>query len=139
MTPTPDKAGATEQLRVDKWLWYARFFKSRALASRMVASGRLRINGESVSKPHRTVLPDMVLVFPQGETIRTIKVLSLATRRGPASEAVMLYEDLDPPQQKDKSEKTLAIPQFERRDQGSGRPTKRDRRLNDALKEIDHS
>ena len=90
-----------ETLRIDKWLWYARFFKSRALASRMVSSGRLRLNGESISKPHRQVLPDMVLVFPQGETIRTIKILALATRRGPASEAQTLYEDLDPPQAKE--------------------------------------
>ena len=123
-----------EALRIDKWLWYARFFKSRALASRMVASGRLRINGESVSKPHRQILPDMVLVFPQAETIRTIKVLALASRRGPAAEAQMLYEDLDPPQPKQASQKGLSIPQFETRQTGSGRPTKKDRRLNDALK-----
>ena len=128
----------TEALRIDKWLWYARFFKSRAIASRMVASGRLRINGESISKPHRTVLPEMVLVFPQGETIRTIKVLSLATRRGPASEAQALYEDLDPPHAKEVKSDRLVIPQFEKRDTGAGRPTKRDRRLNDALKSIDH-
>lgn len=126
-----------EALRIDKWLWYARFFKSRATASRMVASGRLRINGETISKPHRTVLPEMVLVFPQGETIRTIKVLELATRRGPASEAQRLYDDLDPPQAKSKDKDRLIIPKFEVRDTGSGRPTKRDRRLNDALKATD--
>lgn len=127
----------TESLRIDKWLWYARFFKSRAVASRMVSAGRLRINGESISKPHRAVLPDMVLVFPQGEVIRTIKVLSLATRRGPASEAQALYQDLDPPQPK-AARFEVVIPQFETRDTGSGRPTKRDRRLNDALKSIDN-
>ena len=125
-----------ETLRIDKWLWYARFFKSRALASRMVSSGRLRLNGESISKPHRQVLPDMVLVFPQGETIRTIKILALATRRGPASEAQTLYEDLDPPQAKDNKTDRLVIPQFETRDSGAGRPTKRDRRLNDKLKSL---
>lgn len=127
----------TEQLRIDKWLWYARFFKSRATASRMVASGRLRINGETISKPHRQVLPDMVLVFPQAEVIRTIKVLELATRRGPASEAQALYEDLYPPQPKSSSSDRLVIPKFETREAGSGRPTKKDRRLNDALKQID--
>lgn len=126
-----------ETLRIDKWLWYARFFKSRALASRMVSSGRLRLNGESISKPHRQVLPDMVLVFPQGETIRTIKILALATRRGPASEAQTLYEDLDPPQAKESKTDRLVIPQFETRDSGAGRPTKRDRRLNDKLKSLD--
>ena len=125
-----------ETLRIDKWLWYARFFKSRALASRMVSSGRLRLNGESISKPHRQVLPDMVLVFPQGETIRTIKILALATRRGPASEAKTLYEDLDPPQAKEIKTDRLVIPQFETRDSGAGRPTKRDRRLNDKLKSL---
>ena len=126
-----------DTLRIDKWLWYARFFKSRALASRMVSSGRLRMNGESISKPHRQVLPDMVLVFPQGETIRTIKVLALTTRRGPASEAQTLYEDLDPPQAKAAKTDRLVIPQFETRDSGAGRPTKRDRRLNDKLKSLD--
>ena len=126
-----------ETLRIDKWLWYARFFKSRALASRMVSSGRLRINGESISKPHRQILPDMVLVFPQGETIRTIKVLALATRRGPATEAQALNEDLDPPQPKQTNKDKLIIPKFEVRDAGAGRPTKRDRRLNDKLKSLD--
>ena len=125
-----------EPLRIDKWLWYARFFKSRALASRMVSSGRLRINGEAVSKPHRHVVPEQVLVFPQGEVVRTIKVIALATRRGPASEAQSLYEDLDPPQPRMSSkEKELSV-DFEVRDKGSGRPTKRDRRRSDALKNI---
>ena len=94
-------------------------------------------SGESISKPHRHVLPDMVLVFPQGETIRTIKVLALTTRRGPASEAQTLYEDLDPPQAKSVKTDRLVIPQFETRDSGAGRPTKRDRRLNDKLKSLD--
>ena len=122
-------------LRIDKWLWYARFFKSRALASRMVSSGRLRIDGDAVSKPHRHVQVGQTLIFPQGEVTRTIEVRALATRRGPASEAQSLYHDLDPPQKKDKSSDKLIIPAFEVRDAGSGRPTKRDRRLSDALKQ----
>ena len=124
----------TEALRIDKWLWYARFFKSRALASQMVSSGRLRINGDSISKPHRQVLIGQILVFPQANDIRTIKVLALASRRGPASEAELLYEDLDPPQPKDQKAEKLVIPTFEQRDAGSGRPTKKDRRRSDALK-----
>ncbi len=122
-------------LRIDKWLWYARFFKSRALASRMVSSGRLRIDGDAVSKPHRHVQVGQTLIFPQGEVTRTIEVRALATRRGPATEAQALYHDLDPPQKKDKSSDKLIIPAFEVRDAGSGRPTKRDRRLSDALKQ----
>ena len=122
-------------LRIDKWLWYARFFKSRALASRMVSSGRLRIDGDAVSKPHRHVQVGQTLIFPQGEVTRTIEVRALAKRRGPATEAQALYHDLDPPQKKDKSSDKLIIPAFEVRDAGSGRPTKRDRRLSDALKQ----
>ena len=122
-------------LRIDKWLWYARFFKSRALASRMVSSGRLRIDGDAVSKPHRHVQVGQTLIFPQGEVTRTIEVRALATRRGPATEAQALYHDLDPPQKKDNSSDKLIIPAFEVRDAGSGRPTKRDRRLSDALKQ----
>ena len=125
-----------EPLRIDKWLWYARFFKSRALASRMVSSGRLRINGEHVSKPHRQVMPDQVLVFPQGQIIRTIKVVALATRRGPAAEAQSLYEDLDPPQPRMKAKDDLRAIDFEVREKGSGRPTKKDRRRSDALKNL---
>lgn len=136
MPETVSETGPSDSLRIDKWLWYARFFKSRALASRMVQSGRLRINGDSISKPHRQVLPEMVLVFPQGEVIRTIKVLALATRRGPASEAQSLYEDLDPPEARTTKKDRLVIPQFEIRDAGTGRPTKRDRRLNDKLKSL---
>ena len=124
-----------DTLRIDKWLWYARFFKSRALASRMVSSGRLRINGDTVSKPHRQVVVGQVLVFPQAEAIRTIKVVALAGRRGPASEAQLLYEDLDPPQAKSTS-KSDVLPAFEVRDAGSGRPTKRDRRQSDRLKSV---
>ena len=99
------------------------FSKAVPLPAVWVSSGRLRMNGESISKPHRHVLPDMVLVFPQGETIRTIKVLALTTRRGPASEAQTLYEDLDPPQAKSVKTDRLVIPQFETRDSGAGRPT----------------
>ena len=122
-------------LRIDKWLWYARFFKSRALASRMVSSGRLQIDGDAVSKPHRHVQVGQTLIFPQGEVTRTIEVRALTTRRGPATEAQALYHDLDPPQKKDKSSDKQIIPAFEVRDAGSGRPTKRDRRLSDALKQ----
>jgi ribosome-associated heat shock protein Hsp15 len=80
--------------RLDKWLFYARFVKSRALAAELATKGRVRINTVVVSKPHHRVRPGDVLTFPQGRTIRVVRVRALGERRGPASEARQLYEDL---------------------------------------------
>ncbi|MEO0344506.1 MAG: RNA-binding S4 domain-containing protein [Pseudomonadota bacterium] len=115
----------SECLRLDKWLWYARFFKSRTLSAERIQSGRFRVNGTSIAKPSYAVRRNDVVTFPLNEDVRVIKVLALGTRRGPAPEAQTLYEDLDPAKPK---EKRLAItPKFE----GGGRPTKRDRRAKD--------
>jgi ribosome-associated heat shock protein Hsp15 len=83
-----------ESIRLDKWLWRARFFKSRALASKLCAAGRVRIDGEVVTKAHAAVRPGHVLTFPQARDIRVVRVVSLGARRGPAAEARTLYEDL---------------------------------------------
>ena len=118
-------------LRLDKWLWYARFFKTRSLASEVCNAGRLRVGGEIVSKAHQKVRVGDVLTFPQGRHIRVVKVLALATRRGPAPEAQALYEDLNPPSRESRLPREAA--QGPRRAPGAGRPTKRDRRLMDRL------
>jgi ribosome-associated heat shock protein Hsp15 len=118
----------TETLRIDKWLWHARFFKSRTLASKFVQSGKMRVNGSSISKSHVNVKAGDVLTFPSGPYIRLIKVLEMGTRRGPAPEARTLYEDLDPPQPKPKQERSPVVAE---REPGSGRPTKRERRVMD--------
>ena len=81
-------------MRLDKWLWQARFFRSRVLATRAVERARFRIDGRPTDKPHATVAPGMVLTFPLGGTVRVVKVLTLGDRRGPATEARTLYEDL---------------------------------------------
>lgn len=120
-------------MRIDKWLWSARFFKTRADATRCVASGRMRLDGEPMSKPHRQVRPGHVLTFAKGDDIRVIKIVALANRRGPATEARLLYEDLAPPELRIRSGQAAARP-FEDRPTGSGRPTKRERRLTDRLK-----
>ena len=83
-----------EWIRLDKWLWQARFFKSRALASKICAAGRVRIDGERVTKAHAAIRPGHVLTFPQARDIRVVRVVALGTRRGPAVEARTLYEDL---------------------------------------------
>ena len=97
-TPNESGKGATrgERLRVDKWLWHARFFKSRSLAAKQVSAGKLRINREVVRKPKHSVKPGDVLTFPKGRDIRVIEVMALGARRGPAAEARELYRDLDP-------------------------------------------
>ena len=108
-------------LRIDKWLWYARFFKSRSLAARVCANGRVRIGGKPQSKPSAAVRVGDVLTFPQGGAVRAVAVRALGDRRGPAREAAVLYEDLAP----DAREAPRA----------GSRPTKADRRALDRLRE----
>ena len=72
-----------DRLRIDKWLWYGRFFKSRSLAARLCAAGRVRLNRTVVTKAHATVKPGDVLTFPQGGPrggrIRVVKIVALST------------------------------------------------------------
>lgn len=88
---------AAPVLRLDKWLWQARFFKTRGLAAALVEDGHLRVNGTPVSRPGRDISPGDVLTFPQGRRIRVVRVLALGLRRGPAGEAQALYLDLSSP------------------------------------------
>ena len=115
-------------LRLDKWLWYARFCKSRTLAAKLCASGRIHLDGAIVQKPHHQVRAGNVLTFPLGPHVRVIKILALGSRRGPAPEARLLYEDLQPPDLSAAREAPLAP-----RARGSGRPTKAERRAIDRL------
>jgi ribosome-associated heat shock protein Hsp15 len=128
-----DSASPTQ--RLDKWLWCARFFKSRGLASKLLGAGRLRLSGKVVSKAHQLVRQGDVLTFPQGPFIRVVKVLYLAERRGPAPEAQLLYEDLEPiEEQRQAKAATVELEgAASRRDPGGGRPTKEDRRAIDKL------
>lgn len=113
------------KIRLDKWLWHARFFKTRTLAAKVVSGGHVRVNANKVSKPSTAVLAGTVLTFPQGNQIRVIKVVELGTRRGPASEAQTLYEDLSPPEEKILQEQSQ---------RGGARPTKKDRRSLDLIR-----
>ncbi|MCR9126244.1 MAG: RNA-binding S4 domain-containing protein [Rhodobacteraceae bacterium] len=123
---TDDNAGcdAAARTRLDKWLWYARFFKTRSLAARQISGGHVRLNAARVDKPARTVSVGDVLTFAQADRVRVIKVLAHGTRRGPAPEAALLYEDLTPPADG-------SAPSAER---VGARPTKKDRRAMDALR-----
>ena len=128
-----------EALRADKWLWYARFFKTRSLATKHCNNGKLRASGEVVSKAHHKIKPGDILTFQQGRHVRVVKVISLATRRGPAPEAEALYEDLKPPSADSRLPRTFGAgtpgPQTPAaRPPGAGRPTKQDRRALDKLR-----
>ena len=126
--------------RLDKWLWYARFFKSRSLATKFCASGKLRVNQRVVRKTHQGLHVGDVLTFPKGRDIRVVRVQGLGARRGPAVEAQTLYDDLDPPQSLSRPGGKKGGPGKPRplaaakRERGSGRPTKRERRVTDKLK-----
>ena len=119
-------------IRMDKWLWHARFFKSRSLATQFCNAGKLRVGGVVIRKAHFLARPNMVLTFSRGPQVRIIKILALGTRRGPATEAKALYEDLSPSMSPTRTEANLSATVI--RTMGSGRPTKRERRKLDQLR-----
>jgi ribosome-associated heat shock protein Hsp15 len=82
----------TERFRIDKWLWHARFYKTRALAQDAAEAGRIRINGARVEKAGRGVKLGDVLTVPQGREVLIVRVVAFGVRRGPATEARMLYK-----------------------------------------------
>ena len=122
-----DRLAEGEGLRIDKWLWYARFFKSRSLAAKVCASGKVRVEGTPTDKSRHKVRAGDILTFPWGRHIRVVRVLALGRRRGPAPEARSLYEDLKPP------EASNRLPRDAARPAGGGRPTKRERRILDRI------
>jgi ribosome-associated heat shock protein Hsp15 len=85
-------------MRIDRWLWHTRFFKTRTLATKLASSGKVRVNGTLIAKPHFMLAVGDTLTFPQNRHIRVVKVLSLPERRGPAPEAQACYDDLQPPE-----------------------------------------
>ncbi|MCC6303873.1 MAG: RNA-binding S4 domain-containing protein [Rhodobacteraceae bacterium] len=91
--PAPDPAAQ----RLDKWLWQARFFRSRGAAAAAVAAGGVRLNGVRTDKPARAVAPGDTLTLVHGGRVRLVRVLALGRRRGPAAEAATLWRDLAAP------------------------------------------
>ncbi|MFQ5623527.1 MAG: RNA-binding S4 domain-containing protein [Paracoccaceae bacterium] len=124
-------SGSAASERLDKWLWHARFFKTRTLAARQVSAGHVRVNGSRVSKPATPVRIGDGLSFPQGRAVRLVRIRAFAQRRGPATEAQGLYEDLDPPA----SGPVAPSPAAGARPHG--RPSKKSRRAIDALRGFD--
>ena len=110
--------------RLDKWLWAARFFKSRTQAAAACDGGKVDVNGQA-AKPARAVRPGDLLRITQRQTRRIVRIRALAERRGSGATAALLYEDLTPPPPP-RAERT-GPPMH--RPPGAGRPTKRERRL----------
>ncbi|GLS39628.1 RNA-binding protein S4 [Mesorhizobium tianshanense] len=117
--------------RIDKWLFFSRAVKSRSLAAKLVVAGRVRINRDKAAQASDMVRVGDVLTITLERRIFVWKVLGTGTRRGPAEEARMLYEDMSPPPVPKGEAVPDAIPAL--RDAGSGRPTKKERRETDRL------
>lgn len=120
-------AGADGAVRVDKWLWAARFFKTRSLAA-ACRGGRVDVNGEA-AKPSRALRPGDVVAVSAESGRRIARIAALAAQRGPAAVARALYDDLTPPAPPRLGRAVAAY-----RAPGAGRPTKRERRALDRLR-----
>ncbi len=108
-------------MRIDKWLWHARFVRTRAAATRFIQSGKMRVNGIRKNKPSHQIRAGDVLTFALSARVRVIKIISLSTKRESAPLAQQLYKDLSPPH----------IPAHTPK---GGRPTKKARRNMDKYK-----
>lgn len=103
MTEAPDR------LRIDKWLWHARFCKTRGLAATVVERGSVRVNGQRVVKPGRAIGPGDVLTLAIAGQVQVVRVLGCGIRRGPASEAQTLYLSLDGVEAPERTSQNAAV------------------------------
>ena len=116
-----------EEVRVDKWLWASRFFKTRSKAREAINGGKVHVNGARV-KPGRILKLNDQLFVQRGEESYSIKVLSLSSRRGPASEAAGLYAESEESRLHREAEAEKRKLQFAGDPHSSGRPDKKQRR-----------
>ena len=123
-------------MRIDRWLWAARFFKTRSLATAAVVGGHVHVDGARV-KPAREVRIGSTVEIRRGPLVQTVVVRALAERRGPASEAAALYEETKESQER-REQQRLAHKLARPLGANLGtRPTKQDRRRLDALRQGD--
>jgi ribosome-associated heat shock protein Hsp15 len=119
-----DRKDTPAGVRIDRWLWAARFYRSRTLATRACDGGKVDLNGRG-AKAHSPVRRGDIVEFTVGDWRRRVEVLDLAEKRGPAAAARRLYDDHSPPPPA-KSDWLFSPPP--RREKGAGRPTKREGR-----------
>lgn len=130
-TSTRGTVAATAEVRIDKWLWAVRLFKTRSLAAQACVAGQVQVNGQRV-KPARSVHPGEQIEALVGEVRRTVRVRELLDRRVGAKVVPQYLEDLTPPAEWERARGPRLEPLFHR-PKGAGRPTKRDRRLLDRV------
>lgn len=117
-----------ESMRIDKWLWCARFYKTRSLAAEEIGKGRVTINGQAI-KAAREVRPGDTVVLRQGQVPRTVVVRGLSNMRGPAPVAQQLYEETaESIAAREKAQELRRLAPEPAAALQEGRPTKRDRR-----------
>jgi ribosome-associated heat shock protein Hsp15 len=131
-TEQPQAAAPENRVRLDKWLWAARFYRTRSLAADAVETGQVRVDGERV-KPAHPVRPASRVTIRKREVVFDVDVLAVSAVRGPAPQAALLYrETAESAQARERARAERASA----RGPASGRPTKRDRRrLEDFLNE----
>jgi ribosome-associated heat shock protein Hsp15 len=116
-----------DRQRIDRWLWHARIARTRTLAAGLAVSGHVRLNGRRVDAAAQPVRSGDILTVALPSRVRVLNIVGFAPRRGNASQARALYDDLSPPPPPKE-------PDAPSRPRGSGRPTKRDRRALDRLR-----
>ncbi|HNG90459.1 MAG TPA: RNA-binding S4 domain-containing protein [Saprospiraceae bacterium] len=126
------------KVRIDKWLWSIRIFKSRTLATDAVKAGRVRIHDVAVKPSYQLSEGEVVTVKKDGFNFQ-FKALQLIEKRVGAPIAVTCYQDVTPEEEKNKYLAWFqnGTPAAEKRDKGAGRPTKKDRRDMDEFKNVD--
>ena len=122
-----------EKLRIDKYLWAIRLFKTRTLAADAVKAGRVKLDGNNIKPSHEVRLGEIYQVS-KGSERKVVRVVGLLENRVDAKTAVGFYEDITPVEQTHAFKSMFHAPVL-KRDRGTGRPTKRDRREIDDLKE----
>ena len=128
ISASPRSALQMDSQRIDKWLWAARFYKTRSLAADEIALGRVQVNGQA-AKASREVRPGHEVQLRQGALVRTVVVRGLSAQRGPAPVAQQLYEETpDSLQRRDHYDPKRRDGVMPAHSQEQGRPTKRDRR-----------
>lgn len=123
-----------EKLRLDKWLWAARFYKTRSLAAREIGNGRVMVNDQS-AKPAREISPDDMITVRKGDTRTEVRVIALSAVRGPAPVARQLYEETpDSIAARERTAEMRRLAPEPAHAIRAGRPTKRERRQIDRMR-----
>lgn len=126
-----------ERLRIDKWLWAARFYKTRSLACEAIDKGRVQVNG-MVVKPARELQAGDSVLLRNGPISRTVTVLAISDKRGPAPVAALLYQETeDSIRQRQQTAEQRRLAPEPALSLSQGRPTKRDRRDTEQLRQHD--